>query len=208
MISSCFNIFNYVGKIISDFQLWFIFILSYIKYRVFEIIIMVKKSIVSILGFIIFKFSDRFSVWFAAFKSVNETYFSLNLSLKDSKIFKFRFFFVLLHFFWFGFKFAFVKSINEPNFNLYQPQSWPWSCPQNLSCLAWLCLQQNQCSQFNPEYAILLPGLALVWAQTEVCQFLNPNVILRFVLSKAEIVGLDLFNKKTHICLSISELVK
>ena len=33
-------------------------------------------------------------------------------------------------------------------------------------------------------------GLALVRAQADVCQFLNPNAILRFVLSKAELVGL------------------
>ena len=39
-------------------------------------------------------------------------------------------------------------------------------------------------------------GLALIWAQAEVCQFLNPNAILRFVLSKAELVGLDLVIKK------------
>ena len=61
-------------------------------------------------GFIIFEFSDMFSVWFAAFKSVNETNFSLNLSLKVSKILKFGFFFVLLYFFWIGFKFVFGQE--------------------------------------------------------------------------------------------------
>ena len=40
-------------------------------------------------------------------------------------------------------------------------------------------------------------GLALVQAQAEVCQFLNPNAVLRFVLSKAELVGLDLVIKKS-----------
>ena len=46
-------------------------------------------------------------------------------------------------------------------------------------------------------------GLALVRAQADVCQFLNPNAILRFVLSKAELVGLVI--EKTQICLRISE---
>ena len=59
----------------------------------------------------------------------------------------------------------------------------------------WLLKLHNNFLICHSIESILLLGLALVWAQADVCQFLNPNAILRFVLSKAELVRLVIEKK-------------